>query len=88
MWKRPFSSSSSSALEKLREEFKADNESLAQSEAISILSLVDDLPNDDDDIGGEDPVRKSSSNNKANGNNNNNSSHNNGGGEDKRNGEV
>ena len=36
-----------SALEKLREEFKADNESLAQSEAISILSLCDDLPDDD-----------------------------------------
>jgi hypothetical protein len=30
-----------SALEKLREEFKADSESLAQSEAISILSLDD-----------------------------------------------
>jgi hypothetical protein len=30
-----------SALEKLREEFKADTESLAQSEAISILSLDD-----------------------------------------------
>jgi hypothetical protein len=29
------------ALEKLREEFKADTESLAQSEAISILSLDD-----------------------------------------------
>ncbi len=39
------------ALEKLREEFKADNESLAQSEAISILSLVDDLPKDDEDVG-------------------------------------
>ena len=37
----------SQALEKLREEFKADNESLAQSEAISILSLCDDLPDDD-----------------------------------------
>ena len=35
-----------SALEKLREEFKADNESLAQSEAISIMSLCDDLPHD------------------------------------------
>ncbi|TRY79511.1 hypothetical protein TCAL_05120 [Tigriopus californicus] len=35
------------ALDKLREEFKADNESLAQSEAISILSLCDDLPEDD-----------------------------------------
>ena len=35
-----------SALEKLREEFKADNESLAQSEAISIMSLCDDLPED------------------------------------------
>jgi hypothetical protein len=34
------------ALEKLREEFKADNESLAQSEAISIMSLCDDLPED------------------------------------------
>lgn len=30
------------ALEKLREEFKADSESLAHSEAISILSLCDD----------------------------------------------
>ena len=30
-----------SALEKLREEFKADSESLAHSEAISILSLDD-----------------------------------------------
>ena len=30
------------ALEKLREEFKADSESLAQSEAISILSLCDE----------------------------------------------
>ena len=37
-----------SALEKLREEFRADNESLAQSEAISILSLCDDLPHDDE----------------------------------------
>lgn len=34
------------ALDKLREEFKADNESLAQSEAISILSLCDEMPDD------------------------------------------
>ena len=32
----------------MREEFRADNESLAQSEAISILSLCDDLPHDDE----------------------------------------
>ena len=31
-----------SALEKLREEFKADSESLVHSEAISILSLCDE----------------------------------------------
>ena len=32
----------SAALEKLREEFKADSESLVHSEAISILSLCDE----------------------------------------------
>ena len=47
-----------SALEKLREEFRADNESLAQSEAISIMSLCDELPRDDKDAVKEAPPVK------------------------------
>ncbi len=50
------------ALEKLREEFKADNESLAQSEAISILSLVDELPKDYDDDDDADKKTKEKAN--------------------------
>ncbi len=52
------------ALEKLREEFRADNESLAQSEAISILSLCDDLPHDDDETSSQQRRRN---NHKSNG---------------------
>ena len=45
-----------SALEKLREEFRADSESLAQSEAVSILSLCDNADMDMDTADGDEAI--------------------------------
>ena len=56
-----------SALEKLREEFKADNESLAQSEAISIMSLCDDpLTEDEENADGANEATAAKKNGKEN----------------------